>query len=234
MTLSRRNAWSLFDDINRMFPALTDDDSRVIGSNYPMANRRPWSAPSMPDQAAWRYGPSWADGESSRSCRTIPCPVSAERLRGLALLMLMSVGLSAPALAEKASRAEIISRSQDAAALILEKGEDAAYREINDPQAKFTWKGTYVYAIDLEGNMLARSFRTEKTVGKNFFNWQDKSNPPKYPIREMIEVAKTRGEGWVEYMYPKPGGDYAISFKKIGYVYKVPGRAIFVGAGIYE
>jgi len=34
MTLSRRNVWSLFDDINRMFPALTDDDSRVIGSNW--------------------------------------------------------------------------------------------------------------------------------------------------------------------------------------------------------
>jgi len=32
--LVRRNPWALFDEFNRMFPALTDDDSHVVGSNW--------------------------------------------------------------------------------------------------------------------------------------------------------------------------------------------------------
>jgi len=34
MTLMRRNPWTLFDEFNRMFPALTDDESRVVGSHW--------------------------------------------------------------------------------------------------------------------------------------------------------------------------------------------------------
>lgn len=34
MTLMRRNPWTLFDEFNRMFPALTDDESRVVGSSW--------------------------------------------------------------------------------------------------------------------------------------------------------------------------------------------------------
>lgn len=29
-----RNPWTLFDEFNRMFPANTDDESRVVGSNW--------------------------------------------------------------------------------------------------------------------------------------------------------------------------------------------------------
>jgi len=48
----------------------------------------------------------------------------------------------------------------------------------------------------------------------------------------MVNLAKDRGEGWVEYMYPKPGEE--APSKKISYVYRVPGQNLFVGAGIYE
>ncbi|OOZ36297.1 hypothetical protein BOW51_07950 [Solemya velesiana gill symbiont] len=118
--------------------------------------------------------------------------------------------------------------------LITEKGDGAAFEVINDKEGRFTWKGIYVFVIDYDGTMLARSFRTDKVVGKNFLEWKDKSDPPKYPIQEMIVLAKTKGEGWVEYMYPKPDGDYKVSSKKISYIQAVPGRNMFTGAGIYE
>jgi signal transduction histidine kinase len=51
-------------------------------------------------------------------------------------------------------------------------------------------------------------------------------------VKEMVDVAKDKGEGWVEYMYPKPGED--APSKKISYIYRVPGQNLFVGAGIYE
>ena len=150
------------------------------------------------------------------------------------LVVVLGYCLTAPVFADKPTKDEIISKVKDAAMLITEKGQEAAFKEINDKEGKFTWKGTYVFAIDFDGVMLARSFRTEKVVGKSFLQWKDKSNPPKYPIQEMIDLAKTKGEGWVDYMYPKPGDDYKISYKKLGYVYRVPGHDIFVGAGIYE
>lgn len=34
MNIVRRNPWSLFDEFSRMFPAMTDDESRVVGSNW--------------------------------------------------------------------------------------------------------------------------------------------------------------------------------------------------------
>ncbi len=117
--------------------------------------------------------------------------------------------------------------------MIINEGQDAAFKEINNKEWKFVWKDTYVFVIDLEGTILARAFRQEG-IGKNWIKWQDKSNPPKQPIKEMVDLAKKKGEGWVEYMYPKPGSEYDAPSKKLSYIYRVPGQNLFVGAGIYE
>ena len=42
-------------------------------------------------------------------------------------------------------------------------------------------------------------------------------------VREFIEIAKTKGEGWVEYLWPTPEEmqipkDQRVSSKKAGYV----------------
>jgi cytochrome c len=55
---------------------------------------------------------------------------------------------------------------------------------------------------------------------------------PKLLFKEFVEVAKSKGEGWVDYMWPKPG-EKAPS-KKLSYIYRVPGKDVFVGAGVYE
>ena len=51
-------------------------------------------------------------------------------------------------------------------------------------------------------------------------------------IKEFVDVAKSKGEGWVLYMWPKPGAEAPA--KKLTYVYRVPGKNLLVGAGIYE
>lgn len=53
-------------------------------------------------------------------------------------------------------------------------------------------------------------------------------------IREFIETAKTKGSGWVDYMWPKPGEDKPS--KKISYIKKAKmpdGEMVIVGAGMY-
>jgi len=53
--------------------------------------------------------------------------------------------------------------------------------------------------------------------------------------RNSSRFAKTKGEGWVDYMYPKPARiektrKERILSKKITYVYRVPGTDMFVSA----
>ena len=81
--------------------------------------------------------------------------------------------------------------------------------------------------------MLSRAFRKD-AIGKNWLKWVDQSTPPKQPIQEMVDLAKAKGEGWVEYMYPKPGGDYDTPSRKVSYIVRVPGYEMFAGAGIYD
>ena len=155
------------------------------------------------------------------------------RIITITLAVLLALCLAVTAFADKATKEEIIAKVKEAATMITNKGQDAAFKEINNKEGKFVWKDTYVFVIDFEGTILARAFR-QQAIGRNWMNWQDRSNPPKQPIKEMVDLAKKKGEGWVDYMYPKPGGDYDTPSKKISYIYRVPGKNFFVGAGIYE
>ena len=149
----------------------------------------------------------------------------------ITLAVLLALCLAVPAFADKATKDEVIAKVKKAATMIINEGQDAAFKEINNKEGKYVWKDTYVFVMDLEGTLLARPFR-KQGIGMNLMDWKDKSDSPRYPIKEMVDLAKGKGEGWVEYMYPKPGEE--APSKKISYVYRVPGQNLFVGAGIYE
>jgi signal transduction histidine kinase len=153
------------------------------------------------------------------------------RIITITLAVLLALCLAVTAFADKATKEEVIAKVKEATTMITNKGRDAAFREINNQEGKFVWKDTYVFVIDLQGTIVARAFQ-QQAIGKNWMKWQDKSDPPKQPVQMMVDVAKDKGEGWVEYMYPKPGED--TPSKKISYVSKVPGQNLLVGAGIYE
>ena len=104
--------------------------------------------------------------------------------------------------------------------------------------------------MDLEGNELAHPYHAMTgfpssavtTSGRNvlkLFNYKDTTG--KLFVQEYFEVAKTKGEGWVEYMYPTPEElkkptpmKEKKSSKKISYVYRVPGKDLMVIAGFFE
>ena len=153
------------------------------------------------------------------------------RILTITLVIVLGLCFAATAYADSATKEEVIARVKEAVTLITNKGQDTAFKEISNKEGKFVWKDTYVFVFDFEGTLLARPVYQE-AIGKNWLNFEDKSNPPKKPTKEMADLAKDKGEGWVEYMYPKPGEE--APSKKISYVYRVPGQNIFVGAGIYE
>jgi cytochrome c len=153
-----------------------------------------------------------------------------------ALMVVAGVVLIGSALAESATKDECVTKSKEAAQLIKEKGMEAAFQELQNKDGKFVWKDTYVFVMDFDATHLTHPLRPE-LVGKKVMGFKDSNG--KFVVKEFIDVAKTTGEGWVEYMYPKPAElkkpeKERILSKKISYVYRVPGTDMFVGAGVWE
>lgn len=148
------------------------------------------------------------------------------------LMLLFGLFLAAAAVAaEKATKDECVAKTKEAAKLFNEKGQDAAIKEINNKQGKFVWKDTYVFLVDLDGKMLAHPM-SPALVGTNVLGMKDKGEPGKLLFKEFSDVAKSKGEGWVDYMWTNPGDPKPR--KKVTYVYRVPGKNAYAGAGIYE
>jgi cytochrome c len=147
--------------------------------------------------------------------------------------IMLCLGLAVNVFAESATKEECIAKSKEAAQMINEKGLDATVAEINKKDGKFVWKDTYVFLMDLDGKMLGHPMKPD-LIGKNLMGSMDKAEKGKEKMlfKEFVDLAKSKGEGWVDYMWPKPGEEKPS--KKISYIYRVPGKELFVGAGIYE
>jgi len=162
------------------------------------------------------------------------------KVAGIALVLAVSVVLAASVMAESATKEECVALCKGAANFINEKGLDAATAEIGNKNGKFVTKNTYVFLMDLEGNRLAHPFAAPNDPKiMKLFDMKDTTG--KMFVREFIEVAKTKGEGWTEYMYPTPEElkkptpfKEKISSKKLSYVYRVPGKDLMVIAGFFE
>ena len=156
----------------------------------------------------------------------------------IALAVMASVILVTSALAESATKEECIAKCKEAARLITEKGMDAAFQELQNKDGKFVWKDSYVYVLDFTGIHLTHPLRPNM-VGKNVL--ESKLPDGRFLVKELIEMAKAKGEGWIEYMYPKPEElakptpfKEKIFSRKLAYVYRIPGKEMFVSAGLFE
>ena len=154
----------------------------------------------------------------------------------IALVVMASVALVASALAESATKEECVAKVKEAVQLINEKGLDAAIAVINKKDGGFAWKDSYVFVVDFQGRTVANPLFPNH-VGLNQMGLANKDG--RMIIQEFLEIAKTKGEGWTEYMWPKPEEmqkpkDQRISSKKASYVLRVPGQDMFAVAGVHE
>ena len=133
--------------------------------------------------------------------------------------------------AESATKEECVAKTKEAGKMVTDKGVEAAIAEVNKKDGKFVWKDTYVFLMDLDGKMIAHPM-SPALVGKNVLDMKDKGTPGKLLFKEFVEVAKGKGEGWVDYMWTNPGDPKPR--KKVTYIYRVPGKNVLAGAGVYE
>jgi signal transduction histidine kinase len=88
-----------------------------------------------------------------------------------------------------------------AVAYIAAHGEEKGLDALNNPNGEFVKGELYVFAYDMNGVLLANSFR-QNLLGQNLLDVPDSSG--KKFRREIIELAKTKGSGWVDYSYQNP------------------------------
>lgn len=132
--------------------------------------------------------------------------------------------------AEKATREECVAKCQQAADMVKEKGVDETMKTIMDPDGPFIWKDTYVFCFNMETGIMLAHPQAPKLVGKMTKGVKDKNG--KLLFVAYANIAKEKGEGWVEYMWPKPGEKEASP--KESYVFRVPETDLVMVSGIYK
>lgn len=151
-------------------------------------------------------------------------------------LMVIAGAFVAGAPEDGAGRRKCVEKCREAVRLIQDKGLDAAAAAINGKDSAFAWNGSYLFVVDFEGKQPANA-RFPRSAGMSIIGMKDKDG--REVIREFIEIARTRGEGWLEYMWPKPEemekpADRRIFSRKASYVLRVPGKDLLVVAGVHE
>lgn len=130
--------------------------------------------------------------------------------------------------ADKGSREEAVAMVKRAVALVKSDGKEKAFAAISDPaNTTFHDRDLYIYVYDLNGVALAHG-NNPKMVGKPLIGLKDNEGKPM--IKEMVELAKTKGSGWVDFKWPNPVTKAVES--KAGYVERVDD--MLVGSGIYK
>jgi len=156
--------------------------------------------------------------------------VTAMRILRLLIVTVVVGGLLlviAPAREDLGSPGVAKALAERAVELIKTEGREKAIAVLSDPRSDFVQGSMYVFAMDLNGMMLAHP-HNPKLIGLTFMTQRD-FNGIAYG-REMVNTARTDGSGWVDYVFTDP-----VSRKlrrKSTYVLRV--GDIFVGCGYYR
>jgi cytochrome c len=129
--------------------------------------------------------------------------------------------------ADMASTDEAKAMSQKAQAAVNEMGSEKAFAAFAAPDGGFQDRDLYVFCMDMEGVMLSHAIKPE-LVGKNLLDFNKYGDEL---FKNMIAVASSSGEGWVDYNWPYPGTEEIRA--KTSYVLKND-QGFFCGVGAYK
>jgi cytochrome c len=118
---------------------------------------------------------------------------------------------------------------EKAAAFVKANGKDKGIAEINNPKGQFVKGEMYVTANDFSGTALANPM-SPGLVGQNHIGLKDPDG--KLFVKEMIEIAKTKGGGWLQYNWINPATK-KVQAKK-AWVQRVEGMEILTLSGLFQ
>jgi cytochrome c len=130
----------------------------------------------------------------------------------------------------KATPELLMAKTREAAALLEQEGAEA-FAKFRGKDSPFVFCGTYVSVYNANAVVLFQPIKY-KLVGKSLADVRD-ANGKAFMI-DVMNVAKEKGEGWVDYVWPKPG-EKTPSYK-VGFIKQAKkGDQIFViNIGTYD
>lgn len=131
-----------------------------------------------------------------------------------------------PAWAE-GTKADAQAMVDKAAAYLKANGKDKLLAAVNTKGGQFHQGELYVFVYDGSATILAHPINPG-LVGKNTLEVPDVAG--KFYRKEIVELAKSKGSGWVDYMYKNPASGK--TEPKTAYIQK-SGELILV-AGVYR
>jgi len=126
------------------------------------------------------------------------------------------------------TREQAMAMVEKAAALISSEGKDKAFAVIDDPTGPFVNGDLYVFVTSMDNGTTLAHGVNRALIGKNLLHLKDADG--KLFVQAMIDMAQSKGEGWVDYKWPNP-----VTHKieaKSSFVKKV--GDVFVGCGVYQ
>ncbi|MGB0126661.1 MAG: cache domain-containing protein [Rhodocyclaceae bacterium] len=134
---------------------------------------------------------------------------------------ILGVGYYAPR-----STADDARKLLDAAAnLVAKQGMTKAMGSFNNPRGDFVHDDLYVFAVNLQSGKFEAHGMNPRWTGTDASDLKDVEGHPL--IKEMLELAKTKGEGTVDYVWRNPVTN-AVE-KKRSFIRRVNGSLIGVG-----
>jgi len=146
----------------------------------------------------------------------------------ISAVLCVSVVCAASAAAAEPTEKDAIAMSERGAAFYKAHGKDELLKHVAAKDPDFVQGAMYIYVRDLAtGTNIAHPFNPA-LVGKDMNDVPDTNG--KFYRREILELAKKSGTGWVDYMYKNPSNGKVEA--KTSYVQRV-GDVILV-TGIYK
>lgn len=130
--------------------------------------------------------------------------------------------------ADKGTADEAVAMVKKAVALIKSDGKEKAFAAFADHgNPAFHDRDLYIFVYDLNGVALENG-SNPKMVGRALIDMKDNEGKPL--VKEMVDLAKSKGKGWVEYKWPNPVAKTVEA--KSSYIERVDD--MLVGSGIYK
>lgn len=115
--------------------------------------------------------------------------------------VVLALVCQAPVAAFAAGKDEAVAMVNKAVAYLKQNGQEKALAEFNKTDGQFVKGELYVVVLDMNGVVLADGNKP-KLVGKALIEVKDVNG--KAFVREELDMAKSKGKGWVDFMWFNP------------------------------
>ncbi len=130
----------------------------------------------------------------------------------------------------KVEKAWVKDRVDQAAELLVRKGQAAAFTDFRDPASPFQFLDTYLFVVDGRGRALVDPSYPTRT-GRDLGSFRDAVGRP--VLADVRAKLESSGEAWSQYLWPRPGE--TLPSRKALYVRKVvlEGETLYVGSDFF-